>query len=203
MIRKDKQRAFALKLDLSKAYDRVGYIFVRLVLIKIGVALEVVEWIMGCLQSTSFIVLINGSPSNFFHSSRGLRKGCPLSPFIFVLAAEALSRTIHNAKENEMIKGIKVSSTEEFTHTLFVDDFLVFGEGTIRNIEDFSSLIDKCKNSTAMVVNMENSNLIHNAFLVDMIQREREIMPFQITSFEVGFKYLGFFLNPNSYSYQD
>ena len=45
-IRKDKQRAFALKLDLSKAYDRVGYIFVRLVLIKIGVALEVVEWIM-------------------------------------------------------------------------------------------------------------------------------------------------------------
>ena len=158
---------------------------------------------MGCLQSTSFIVLINGSPSNFFHSSRGLRKGCPLSPFIFVLVAEELSKPIHNAKENEMIKGIKVSSTEEFTHTLFVDDFLVFGEGTIINIEDFSSLIDKCKNSTAMVVNMENSNLIHNEFLVDMIQREREIMPFQITSFEVGFKYLGFFLNPNSYSYQD
>ena len=102
-----------------------------------------------------------------------------------------------------MIKGIKVSSIEEFTHTLFVDDVLVFGEGTIINIEDFSSLIDKCKNSTAMVVNMENSNLIHNEFLVDMIQREREIMPFQITSFEVGFKYLGFFLNPNSYSYQD
>ena len=48
-IKKDKQEAFELKLDLSKAYDRVRWIFVRLMMIKIGLALEVVEWVMGCL----------------------------------------------------------------------------------------------------------------------------------------------------------
>ena len=77
-IKKEKQRAFSLKLDLSKSYVRVGWTFVRLLLIKIGVALEVVEWIMGCLQSTSFAFLINGSPSNFFRPTRRLRQGCPL-----------------------------------------------------------------------------------------------------------------------------
>ena len=54
-----------------------------------------------------------------------------------------------------------------------------------------------------MVVNMEKSNLILNEFSDDMIQRAREIVPFQITPVEVGFKYLGFFLKPNNYSYQD
>ena len=110
-IKKEKPRAFALNLDLSKAYDRVGWTFVRLLLIKIGVALEVIEWIMGCLLSTSFLVLINGSPSNFFQPTRGLRHGFPLSPFIFLLVAEALSRIIHKAKLEGKIKGIKVSDT--------------------------------------------------------------------------------------------
>ena len=124
-------------------------------------SLEVVEWIMGCLQSTSFVVLINGSPSNFFRPYRGLRDGCPLSPFIFLLVVEVLSQIIHNAKESRNIKGIKVSSSEEVTHTLFVDDVLVFGEGTIKNIQAFISLIDKYKKTIGMVVNMEESNLIY------------------------------------------
>ena len=55
---------------------------------------------------------------------------------------------IHNAKENRVIKGIKVFNTEEVTRTLFVDDVLVFGEGTIRNLEAFVSLIDKYKRAT-------------------------------------------------------
>ena len=126
---------------------------------------------MVCLQSTSFSVLINGSPSNFFRPTRGLRQGCPLSPFIFLLVAEALSRIIHKAKSEGAIKGIKVSDTEEVTHSLFVDDVLLFGEGNIRNLEAFIALIDKYRKATGMVLNMDKSNLIHNYFLKDMLQR--------------------------------
>ena len=126
-VKKETQRAFPLKLDLSKAYDRVGWNFVRLPLIKIGICLEVVEWIMACLQSTSFSILNNWSPSYFFCPIRGIRHRFPLSPFIFLLVTKELSRIIHNAKENKEIKGIKVSNYEEVTRTLFVDDVLVFG----------------------------------------------------------------------------
>ena len=79
-----------------------------------------------------------------------------------------------------MIKGIKVSNSEKVTHTLFVDDVLVFGEGTIKNLEAFVSLIDKYKRATGMVVNMEKYNLFHNEFLDDMIRRAREIMLFRL-----------------------
>ena len=104
--KKDKQKAFSLKLYLSKAYDRVSWTFVRLLMIKIGVALEVVKWIMGCLQSTSFAVIINWSASNFFNPTRGIRQGRPLSPFLFLLVVEALSKIIHKAKSDGAIKGI-------------------------------------------------------------------------------------------------
>jgi hypothetical protein len=75
-VHRQKQAAFAVKLDLSKAYDRVNWTFLRLLLIQIGFEVEAVEWIMGCIQSSSFAVLINGSPSPFFRPSRGLRQGC-------------------------------------------------------------------------------------------------------------------------------
>ena len=48
-IKKEKQCAFAPKLDLSKAYDRVRWIFFRFLLIQIGMDMEMVKWIMGCI----------------------------------------------------------------------------------------------------------------------------------------------------------
>ena len=86
-----------------------------------------------------------------------------------------------------------MSNYEEVTHTLFVDDVLIFGEGSIINIEAFASLIDKYKITTRMVVNMGKSNLIHNEFSADMIHRVREIVPYQITPVEEGFKFFIYF----------
>ena len=130
----------------------------------------------GFLQPTSFVILINGSPSYFFRPTRGLRLECPLSPFILLSIAEALNQIIHNAKEARMIKGIKVSNTEKVTHTLFVDDVLIFGEGTINNLGAFSTLLDKYNKSMGMVINIDRSNLVHNEFSTDMLQREKDIV---------------------------
>ena len=105
-IKKDNQLAFALKVDLSKAYDRVSWTFLRLLLIKIGIPLEMVEWITGCIKLDSFAVLNNGSHSNLFPPKRGLRQGYPLSLFLFLLVAEVLRRSIHNAREERRIEGI-------------------------------------------------------------------------------------------------
>ena len=66
IIKKEKQSTFALKIDLSKSYDRVSWTFIHLLLIQIGMPIEMVEWIWACIQSTLFAILINGSPYNFF-----------------------------------------------------------------------------------------------------------------------------------------
>jgi len=71
-VKKINLKATILKLDLSKEYDQVNWNFLRLVLIQIGMSLKTVNWIMGCIQSTSFYVLIKGDPSNFFKASISL-----------------------------------------------------------------------------------------------------------------------------------
>jgi len=63
-------KALVLKLDLIKAYDRVDWGFLRLVLFQVGLRLEATYWILGCVTSTNFVVLINGRPTNFFKSKR-------------------------------------------------------------------------------------------------------------------------------------
>ena len=82
-IKTNKYEALILKLDMIKAYDRVDWSFLRLVLLQIGISLEAIDWIMGCASSANFSVLINGSPTGFLRSSRGLKQGCPLSPLFF------------------------------------------------------------------------------------------------------------------------
>ena len=79
-----------LKLDLKKAYDCVNWDFLRLILISTGFSLSSTNWIMGCVVSSSFVVLINGETSPFFQSNRGLRQGCSLSPLLFILVMESL-----------------------------------------------------------------------------------------------------------------
>ena len=86
--------AFILKLDLIMAFDCVNWSFIHLILIQIRVPLLAVNWIMACLTSVNYAVLINVTPSKFFFASRGIRQGCPLSPLLFLLVIEGLSRLI-------------------------------------------------------------------------------------------------------------
>lgn len=81
-----------MKIDIGKAYDKVNWTFLILVLLQIGFTLEWVNWIMGCMTLVSFVVLVNGSPSYFLKSIRGLRQGCPIITLFFLLVAESLSR---------------------------------------------------------------------------------------------------------------
>lgn len=126
-----------LKVDLVKAYDRLDWTFLRFILIQIGTPLHLVNWIMSCVTSSNYSVLVNGSPSATFDGDRGLRQGFPLSPYILILAMEGLSLLIYEAKRKGLIKGVKVAPALYLTHLLFIDDVLLFGTSCLGNGNTF------------------------------------------------------------------
>jgi hypothetical protein len=85
-----------------------------------------------CISSVCFLVLVNGSPPDFFNSSHGLRQGDPLSPFLFVIVMEALSRMLSATVNGGLLSGFYVGSRHsgmiDISHMLFADDTLFFME---------------------------------------------------------------------------
>ena len=86
---------------------------------------------MACVTSTHFAILINVTPTGFFHTSRNIIQGFALSPLLFLLVIEGLSRLIFATKDEGKIKGIKLSSSIVITHLLYVEDVVLFGNGYV------------------------------------------------------------------------
>ena len=70
---KSNQGGVMCKLDIEKAYDQVGWKFLLAMLKQMGFGERWIKWIEWCISTVRYSVLINGSPSGFFQSSRGLR----------------------------------------------------------------------------------------------------------------------------------
>jgi hypothetical protein len=128
-IKSRKLKSVVLKIYLSKDYDRVSWLYLRLLLKDLGFPVPFIRWIMCSITTVSFSVLINGSASPFFRSERGLIKGFPLSPLLFLLVVEGLSRALVAEKQTGSFPIIKISSCLQVTQILFVDDILIFTMG--------------------------------------------------------------------------
>jgi hypothetical protein len=100
-----------------------------MLLTHVGFEVPFINWVMICISSTSFAVLINGSASHFFREGRGLRKGCPLSPLLFLLVAEGLRQSLAHEKSHGLFQGIQISPTLYLSHLIFVDDVLILCDG--------------------------------------------------------------------------
>ena len=102
MRRKMKGRNYtcAIKLDMHKAYDRVEWVFLKEIMLRLGFQESWVNFIMQCVSTVEYRVRFNSEETESFKPSRGLRQGDPLLPYLFLLCTEGLSALLSHAEES-------------------------------------------------------------------------------------------------------
>eukprot|EP00253_Pinus_taeda_P034939 PITA_34939 len=119
-----------------------------------------IYWIHNLISSPNFSILVNGIPSKPFSASRGLCQGDPLSPFLFILAAEGLGRFIKKERETGKIKGLKIWGHNLcLTHQQFVDDIMLFGEPTVKEVKHLRKILDIFAEASGLEINKDKSRV--------------------------------------------
>lgn len=128
-----KKGLCAYKLNMSKAYYPVEWSFLRKMMLSLGFCSKWVDLVMNCVTNEDFFVLINDHPWSLASPKRGLRQGCPLSPYLFLLWFEGLSGLINEAVRIGDLTSLKISRNSPLIlHLLFADDCLIFSKATVK-----------------------------------------------------------------------
>ena len=150
----------AIKIDLQKAYDQVNWDFLQAVLSKLGFNGVFIGWILACVSSVSFEVLVNGGKSDQFKPSRRLRQGDPLSAYLFIIGQEVLSRILEKEFTLKNIDGVKASaSAPPVTHVMYADDIILFSKATRNNAEVIVKCIQKYCDWSGQSLNKSKSGV--------------------------------------------
>jgi hypothetical protein len=165
-----------------------------MILLQIGMGLNMTNWIMSCVVSTSFSVLINGEATDFFKSGRGLRQGCPLSPLLFILVMEGLSLLLKDSEREGKLTGIKVSRTIKIVHILFVDDVIIMTNATMQEWWEIDKVLKFFCSASGLQVNGSKSTLLQEGMTEHDLFPCKSLFPYRFSDLDSGFNYLGYFL---------
>ena len=134
------------------------------VLHKMGFGYQWMKWIWRCISTAKFSVLVNGVLAGFFSSTKGLRQGDPLSPYLFVLGMEVLSALLRRAADGGFILGYKLRRGGRMelnvSHLLFADDTIIFYEARKENLTFLSWTLAWFEAASGLRINLAKSKLI-------------------------------------------
>jgi hypothetical protein len=120
------------------------------------------KWIKECVCTATASVLVNGSPTEEFPLERGLRQGDPLSPFLFLLAAEGLNVLMEAVVEQNLFTGYRVGEQDSVvvSHLQFADDTLLMGVKSWANVRALRAVLVLFETMSGLKVNFNKSMLI-------------------------------------------
>ena len=150
----------AIKTDMSKAYDRVEWDFIKALLQKLGFDIHWIKLMMECISSVQYRVLLNGQPCGLIIPHRGLRQGDPLSPYLFILCTEALIANIKRAERGKQLTGMKVArACPSISHLLFADDSLFFCKAKKEECQTILRILKEYEAVSGQLINLEKSSI--------------------------------------------
>jgi len=160
--RKSKKDLLLFKVDFEKVYDFVDWGYLDKVMGSMSFPTLWRKWIKECVCTSTASVLVNGSPTDEFPLERGLHQGDPLSPFLFLLAAEGLNVLMQSLVEAGIYTGYSVGRVAlvVVSHLQFVDDTLLIGNKSWGNVRAMRAGLVLFEAMSGLKVNFHKSSLV-------------------------------------------
>ncbi|CAN0840007.1 LINE-1 reverse transcriptase homolog [Linum grandiflorum] len=147
-----KKGDVAIKIDISKAYDRVEWPYLEAVFQHLGFGNQWTSWMMFCVRSVQYQVLVNNTRFGHIQSYSTITwtsPGLPLSPFMFILCVEGLTALIHHATTNGLLHGYRVTIRDpRISHLLFADDSIFFHKATMAEATEMRRILNVYADAT-------------------------------------------------------
>ena len=190
----------AIKFDISKAFD-TEWSFITYVLKAMGLHAQFILWIRVCISIVAFSVLVNGSLEGFFTSARGIRQGCSLLPYLYVILNNVLSKMMNKAVEAQQFGYHHQCRELKLTHLSFADDILVFTDGSNRSLRGVLDVMDQFAAISGLHINAAKSSTFASGQDVAPLLMAAEDIGIKVGSLHV--RYLGMPLTTKALSRQD
>ncbi|XP_061999224.1 uncharacterized protein LOC133716539 [Rosa rugosa] len=163
----------ALKLDLSKAYDRMEWFFLRKLMERFGFNSSWIEMVMQCVSTVRYSFLVRGKPRGLVTPSRGLRQGDPLSPYLFLIGAEGFSALLQQKQEMGLLPGIEVcNEAPAVNHLLFADDSMLYANATLEDCYHIQDVIETYGRASGQLVNFDKSSVVFSKNVSEYMKGE-------------------------------
>lgn len=160
---RQRNEGIICKLAIEQAYDNVNWEFLLYVMEMMGFGVTWRLWIHFCISMVRMSILVNGSPTRFFPTHRGLRQGDPLSLMLFLLVMEALGHLLSRAVHGGLLQGFEVGSRSTslvVSHLFYVDDALIFCNAGADQIGHLRCVLWCFEAVSGLWVNLLKSKLI-------------------------------------------
>lgn len=148
-----------------------------------------IHWIWLCISSASFSVQVNGILAGYFGSKRGLRQGCFVSPYLFVICMNVISKMLDKAATQPKFGNHPLCPNLSLTHLCFADDLMVFSDGSLRSMEGIIDVFTDFGKFSGLNISLEKTTV----YLGGVSRRNRIAVQtrfsFEVESFPV--RYLG------------
>ncbi|KAL2922482.1 LINE-1 reverse transcriptase-like protein [Bienertia sinuspersici] len=187
--RKNNTPSCMIKLDLRKAYDTVDWNFIEEMLQELNFPKAFTEWVIECISTPSFSLVLNGSSYGHFKSYRGLRQGDPLSPLLFVVGMEYLSRTLNRLNEDPEFKLHPRCKGIQLTHMCFADDLIMCCRGEKKSVDRILQAFNVFSNTSSLQANNSKVELFTSGMKEEEVQQIIAESGFKRG--KLPFKYLG------------
>lgn len=176
----------AIKIDIFNAFDSVQCSFLLNVSSAMDFSPQFIHQIFLCNSTAFFSVQINRELVGYFQSRRGLRQGCSLSPYLFVMVMDVLSKLLDRTASNKLFGYHPRCNNLGLTHLSFADDFMVLTDGKIRLLEGIVKVFDEFSKASGLRISMEKTTVYLGESSCHEITSK-----FQFTTGHFPVKYLG------------